>query len=92
MFVDRKTQYYENVGSSYMMYNSNAIPIKISVNYFAGINRLTVKFMCRSEDWEWLTVLKNKVGGMTLRDLETYYEATVVKTVWYGWKDKQIDH
>ena len=39
------------------------------------------------------TVLKekNKVGGMMLSNFRTHCEATVIKTVWYWLKNRQLD-
>lgn len=70
------------------------LPMKIPVSYFMDINKLILKFIWRGKRSRTAnTVLKenNNVGRLTLLNFTTYHKPTVIKTVWYRWKNRQVD-
>ena len=64
------------------IYRLSAISVKNPIISVAEMDKLILKFV-----WECKrpriakTILKNKVGGLRLTDIKTYYKATVIKSV-----------
>ena len=64
-------------------YRFNAIPIKLPTVLFIELEQIISQFV-----WK---LKKNGTGGTNLPDVRLYYKATVIKTVWYWQKDRNID-
>jgi len=56
------------------------------------INKLILKFIWKEKTQNSNTILKeDKVGGLTLHDVNTYQKATVIETVEHCRNNRQMD-
>ena len=76
------------------IYRFNTIPIKLPMIFFRELEQIISQFV-----WKYKKLLiakeilrkKDRTEGMNLPDFRLYYEATVIKTVWYWYKDRNKD-
>lgn len=83
MFVDRAMQFWQD----FMQPHWN--PGK-----FVAISSLILNFIRRGEGPRRANSIwkeKKKVGGLVVSDFKTYSKATIIKTVWFWQKNRQID-